>query len=117
MSHHIFLHRNATPEILVDSPWPGTVRSGDPHTVTMNGYESDDGKLLMGTWECTPGVWDVDYQDWEYCHFLQGRCVLTPQGGEPIELKAGDVFIIEPGFKGTWEVLETVRKYYVFSLS
>jgi len=27
------------------------------------------------------------------------------------------VFVIEPGFKATWEVLERVRKYYVFVLS
>jgi uncharacterized protein len=43
--------------------------------------------------------------------------ILTPEGGKPIELKAGDVFVIEPGFKATWEVLERVRKYYVFVLS
>ncbi len=27
----------------------------------------------------------------------------------------GDVFVIEPGMKGTWEVVETVRKYFVFA--
>jgi hypothetical protein len=36
---------------------------------------------------------------------------------KPIELKAGDVFVIEPGFKATWEVVERVRKYYVFVLA
>ncbi len=114
---HLFLHRQARPAIEVDSPWPGTVISGDPHTLTMNGYASPDGKLLMGVWQSTPGLWSIDYHDWEYCHFLEGRCVITPQGGTPVELAAGDVFVIEPGLKGTWEVLETVRKYYVFSLS
>ncbi len=38
-----------------------------------------------------------------------------PDGGEPIHLKAGDIFVIEPGMKGTWEVVETVRKYFVFA--
>jgi len=55
-------------------------------------------------------------QGLEYCHFLEGRCILTPEGGKPIELKAGDVFVIEPGFKATCEVIERVRKYYVFVL-
>lgn len=114
---HLFLHREAKATIEVDAPWPGTVRSGDPHTITMNGYASPDGKLLMGVWQSTPGVWDVDYKDWEYCHFLEGRCIITPEGGRPVELKAGDVFVVEPGLKGTWEVVETVRKYYVFALS
>jgi uncharacterized cupin superfamily protein len=28
-------------------------------------------------------------------------------------LKAGDSFVIRPGFRGTWEVIETTRKHYV----
>jgi uncharacterized cupin superfamily protein len=32
-----------------------------------------------------------------------------------LHLKAGDVFVIESGMKGTWEVVETVRKYFVFA--
>lgn len=113
---NIFVHRDAKPTVAVDAPWPGVAISGDPHTVTMNGYASDDGSMLMGTWMSTPGVWQVDYGAWEYCHFLEGRCIITPEGGAPIELSAGDVFIVEPGLKGTWEVVETVRKYYVFRL-
>ena len=54
--HHIFLHRNARAEVALDAPWPGTPISGDPHTVTVNGYESEDGKRLMGIWESSPGV-------------------------------------------------------------
>ena len=61
--------------------------------------------------------WRVDYKDWGCCHFLEGRRILTPEGGKPIELKAGDVFVIEPGLKATWEVVERVRKYYVFVLA
>ena len=56
-----------------------------------------------------------------YSHYLSSfngiRPCLTPEGGKPIELKAGDVFVIEPGFKATWEVVERVRKYYVFVLA
>ncbi|MBS7674220.1 cupin, partial [Vibrio cholerae] len=25
------------------------------------------------------------------------------------------IFVVEPGMKGTWEVVETVRKYFVFA--
>ncbi|GLZ73504.1 cupin domain-containing protein [Burkholderia contaminans] len=116
-ANHLFLHRDANAEAVFDAPWPGQPLRGNPHTVTLNGYESRDKKMLMGVWESSPGLWSVEYSDWEYCHFLEGRCVLTPEGGEPIHLAAGDVFVIEPGFKGTWEVLERVRKYYVFSLN
>jgi uncharacterized protein len=114
---HLFLHRESKPAVAVDAPWPGEPIAGDPHTVTLNGYASADGRLLTGVWESTPGTWEIDYQDWEYCHILEGRCVIRPEDGAPKELKAGDVFVIEPGLKGVWEVVETVRKYYVFHLS
>lgn len=52
---------------------------------------------------------------WEYCHFQEGYCVITPDGLAPIHLRAGDIFVVEPGMKGTWEVVETVRKYFVFA--
>lgn len=113
----IYLHRHAKAEVAIDAPWPGTPLGGDPHTVTLNGYYSPDKKKLMGIWESSPGLWSVEYHDWEYCHFLEGRCILTPEGRDPIHLSAGDVFVIEPGFKGTWEVVERVRKYYVFVLN
>ena len=41
---------------------------GDPHTVNLNAYTSEDGSKIMGTWICTPGKWRVDYVKWEYCH-------------------------------------------------
>ena len=64
---------------------------------------------------CTPGKWYVEYVKWEYCHFQEGYCVITPEGMAPIHLRAGDIFVVEPGMKGTWEVVETVRKYFVFA--
>lgn len=88
---------------------------GEPHTVNLNAYTSDDGSKIMGTWICTPGKWRVDYVKWEYCHFQEGYCIITPDGMAPIHLKAGDIFVVEPGMKGTWEVVETVRKYFVFA--
>ena len=116
MTASIFVHRNAHPVPAVDAPWPGTAIGGSPQTVTMNGYASVDGMKLMGTWQSTPGVWRIDYDSWEYCHFLEGYSIITPDGGDPVHLRAGDIFIIPPGLKGTWEVVETVRKYYVFIL-
>ena len=88
---------------------------GDPHTVNLNAYTSEDGSKIMGTWICTPGKWYVEYVKWEYCHFQEGYCVITPDGMAPIHLRAGDIFVVEPGMKGTWEVVETVRKYFVFA--
>ena len=65
--------------------------------------------------ELAPVTVEVNYEKWEFCHFLEGYCIITPEGEAPKHLKAGDVFVIEPGMKGTWEVVETVRKYFVFA--
>jgi hypothetical protein len=45
------------------------------------------------------------------------RAEVALDAPKPIELKAGDVFVIEPGFKATSEVVERARKYYVFVLA
>ena len=41
---------------------------------------------------------------------------MTEDGGEAVHLRAGDSYILRPGFKGTWEVLETTRKDYVIKV-
>ncbi|UTW12791.1 cupin domain-containing protein [Marinobacterium rhizophilum] len=114
MSDFITVMRETCPTPVVDATkW--TRIGGDPHTVNLNAYLSADGSKIMGTWICTPGKFEVNYDKWEFCHFLEGYCIITPEGEAPVHLKGGDVFVIEPGMKGTWEVVETVRKYFVFA--
>ena len=47
---------------------------------------------------------------------LSGRIVITPDGGEPVTIVAGDAFVVENNFKGTWKIEETVRKHFDFKL-
>ncbi|WP_454848991.1 cupin domain-containing protein [Rhizobium binxianense] len=97
------------------TPEPGRVISGDPQFRTWNLEEVDD-ELFSGIWEATPGKWRVAYEEWEYFSILSGHSVVTEDGGKPVHLKAGDRMILRPGFKGTWEVVETTRKDYVIRL-
>jgi uncharacterized cupin superfamily protein len=43
---------------------------------------------------------------------LAGHIIITPDGGEPVEMKTGCAFVVEPGFSGTWEIKEPVRKHF-----
>ncbi|MGL4490319.1 MAG: cupin domain-containing protein [Rhizobiaceae bacterium] len=95
-------------------PAPDRLIAGDPKHTTWN-LEERDG-LYCGIWQSTPGKWRVSYDEWEYCTILSGISVLTEDGKEPRTVKAGDSFILRPGFKGTWEVIETTRKDYVIKL-
>jgi uncharacterized cupin superfamily protein len=91
------------------------VVEGSPTTVLTNTYESGE-KTYVGEWAASPGAWRVSYDEWEFCHMLEGACELIPEGGEPVRFAAGDSFVIEPGFKGVWRVLEPMRKRYVIRL-
>lgn len=71
------------------------------------------GNLLAGTWECEPGVMQLDLAVTEFCHLLQGRWRLTSESGHVTEIKAGDSWVFPHGWKGKSEVLETVRKVYL----
>jgi uncharacterized cupin superfamily protein len=98
-----------SPEIC--RPDPDKVVSGDPVHSTWNIEELDG--LFCGLWQSTPGAWRVRYDEWEYVHILQGVSVLTDASGGSTTLRAGDSWIIRPGFEGVWQVLETTLKEYV----
>lgn len=102
----------AEPEI--SRPDPAKVLAGDPVHTAWN-IEERDG-LYCGIWQSTPGKWRISYDEWEYCRILAGVSVIAEDGGAALTVRAGDSFILRPGFKGTWEVLETTRKDYVIRL-
>jgi uncharacterized cupin superfamily protein len=91
------------------------ILAGSPGFRTWN-IEERDGGLYAGIWESTPGKWRIEYDEWEFCHILSGVSVIAEDGGEARTVRAGDSFVLRPGFKGSWEVLETTRKEYVVRL-
>ena len=95
-------------------PVPDRVVSGQPRFRTWN-IEDRDG-LYAGIWEATAGKWRIVYDEWEFCHILSGVSVIAEDGGEARTVRAGDSFVLRPGFRGTWEVIETTRKEYVIRL-
>jgi uncharacterized protein len=85
---------------------------GDPQTSALSLFQGPG--LDIGLWECTPGGWAiVDRPDTETVVILSGRARLTDAGGAGVELGPGDALVLPKGWSGRWDVLETVRKYYV----
>jgi uncharacterized cupin superfamily protein len=97
-----------------ERPDPDKVVSGDPVFTTWS-IEERDG-LYTGIWRSTPGAWRVSYDEWEYCHIREGHSVLKSSDGSERVLKAGDSFLIQPGFQGVWDVIETTVKDYVIKI-
>ena len=85
---------------------------GDPLQTVWVHYANASGTFSAGVWLSEPGKWRVAYDEEEYCHMLEGRSVITPHGGEPFTVVAGDSFVIPRGFIGTWEVVERTRKEF-----
>jgi uncharacterized cupin superfamily protein len=107
---------SGTGPVEAGAPEPGRILAGDPRFRTWNAYESSDGKTFCGVWESTPGSWRIVYEEWESCTLISGRSVVTSDDGTSISLGPGDTLILEPGFTGTWTVVETTRKTYVIRL-
>lgn len=85
---------------------------GDLPRQTDRGF-FEQGNLTAGTWECEPGKLQLELEITEFCHLLKGHWILTSESGQVTEVRAGDSWIFPRGWKGTAEVVETVRKVYL----
>ena len=77
-------------------------------------FTSDDQRILSGVWEAEPGLsrWEF-LERGEAIHVLEGRMVVTRDGGEPVTVEAGNAAIFPIGWQGTWEIQERIRKFFV----
>ncbi|WP_176046666.1 cupin domain-containing protein [Burkholderia sp. BCC1644] len=85
---------------------------GDPQVATQ--ALAPDAVGHLGIWECQPGGWPVvDRPDTEFTYIISGRANLTDDAsGEVVEIGAGDLVILPPGWTGRWDIIEPVRKVY-----
>lgn len=97
-----------------DHPRPDRRVTGNPLRTTWNHYERDG--VSAGTWACEAGAWRIAFAMGtdEFFHVLSGRIRITDQEGVAREFGPGDACVIPGGFTGLFEVLEPVRKHYVF---
>ena len=75
-----------------------------------------DGKVRAGVFESTPGTnRSIKGETWEFCLILSGVAEITEDGQAAVIFKAGDCFIMKPGYTGIWRTLETVRKVWIMA--
>lgn len=95
-------------------PLPERLISGNPKFKTWAQDVARGEMIHTGVWEATPGVTrSIKGETFEFCHILSGVVEITGEGGDPVVYKAGDSFVMKPGFVGVWKTIETVRKIYV----
>ncbi len=66
------------------------------------------------TWEKAVSTFDWTYNSKETCYILRGHFSVTPEGGEPIYFKRGDLITFPKGLNCTWEITKPVEKHYHF---
>ena len=74
---------------------------------TRNGIE-------MGVWEGSAGRFPARRDGYsEICQILSGHAILHTDGGDDVELNAGDTIAMPTGWTGSWELLAPTRKLYI----
>ena len=69
------------------------------------------GRRASGSAPPGPSYWVQEEN--EFVHILSGSLTVTPDGGSPRKLGPGDAAVFPRGWRGTWDLHETVRKVYV----
>lgn len=91
-----------------------TTLDGDQKEASKTLWQSPDGQVEIGIWECTPGRFSADRtKTAEFCYFLSGAVEMRHANGRVERLCPGDSLMLPRGWKGEWVLLEQTRKIYV----
>ena len=64
-------------------------------------------------WECDPSTFDWEYDSEEWCYIFEGSARIDTPDGE-VEIKKGNLVKFSKGLKCKWNVIEKIRKVYMF---
>jgi uncharacterized cupin superfamily protein len=81
-------------------------------TTTAEFYSDPGGAFKTGFWASQPNRAEIDYIHDELCVIIDGLVRVTDATGHVETYRPGDTFLIPKGFKGVWETVEPVRKFY-----
>lgn len=93
------------------APKPTSTTGQQEASTTL--WQSADGRLEIGLWECTEGHFTAFREvAAEKCHFISGRVTVTDVK-QSRDLGPGDFLVMPLGWRGEWTVHEKVRKLYI----
>jgi uncharacterized cupin superfamily protein len=83
-----------------------------------NLWAAPDRQADLHVWLAQPGDYDVDGADrpnfFEVTSLMAGHCIVEEKGHPPVEMHAGDTYVMRPGWTGRWVVREYVEKAFVW---
>jgi len=72
------------------------------------------GVFSWPVWEKEASRFPWTYDTDEICYILKGEVTVTPDGGEPVTIRAGDLVRFPAGMSCTWDITKPIRKHYDF---
>ena len=84
-------------------------------------HEPATAKLeVMGVYEWPVWTQEASEFPWIYdrnetCYFLEGEVLVTPEGGNAILLKKGDLVHFPAGMSCHWSIRSAVKKHYQYT--
>jgi len=64
-------------------------------------------------WSKEVSTFEWTYDTTEICYILEGEAIVTPEGGEPVTIRAYDLVNFSPGLRCTWQVVAPITKHYL----
>lgn len=113
-------HENVPAIVYNNAPQDVALTVKGPRTPALAGAPVESSRVLYGdaggrsgVWECTPGRFESARNgDTELMHFLSGAGTITTADGTVHTISPGVVLVAPDGWRGTWDIRETVRKVY-----
>ena len=88
------------------------ITEGNPVAKIWINAQTADFKVTQGVWDCTAGEFNWDFTWDEFVMILEGDVTITPEGGQPFTLRAGDFCHFPLGLKTKWHVSKYVKKTF-----
>lgn len=91
---------------------PAKVLAGEPVKKWHDIFIDPTNQFCVGIWESGIGKWEINFIEDEFIAIIAGKITLTDEHGHAESFGAGDTLVVPKGFKGTWETVEPVKKWY-----
>ena len=95
---------------------PDAFTTDDRSELNHSFFATPDESILSGVWEGAPCLEVIEsYPVHEMMTVLSGSVTLTNADGSTETFASGDTFFIPKGTKCTWQITETLRKFYMIA--
>jgi uncharacterized cupin superfamily protein len=101
---------NGLPRTLHDPSDTAIEGAREPRAYTA--YTDPSGVFTAGVWACDAGTLQIkDLAIDEACYLIKGEVIITDRHGNTERFVAGEAFLLERGFVGTWHMPVPILKY------